>query len=160
MEDGPDGWEINNGVEGDLTEENSDVEGEDVDDEDGLFGDALVGIKDERDEKGNDDEAEEFGEEVVGIQTVNRAVVEAPEEGGGEGDFDVLPGGFVDGGKEAEDAVLMGPVVEEVGDGASNANDNDAEPEVECVVHGFIIALMVGARGFYGIIKVEAWPSG
>ena len=58
----------------------------------------------------------------------------------------MLPGGFVDGGKEADDFIAMSPVVEKVGEGAYRTNYDETEPEIKCVIHGFIITLVVWFR--------------
>ena len=49
---------------------------------------------------------------------MDEAVVEAAEQNWSEGDFDVLPGAFVDGGEEPDDFVVFCDVVKEVGEGA------------------------------------------
>ena len=108
-----------------------------------MVGEFFVGVEYNGDEKGDDEEVKELGAEVIRILTVEVAVVEAPEEGGGEGDFDVFPGGFIDGGEEAEDVLLLTDVVEEVRQNANGRDDDDAEPEIEGVIHRYIITLMV-----------------
>lgn len=51
----------------------------------------------------------------------------------------MFPGGFIDGGKEANGAIVVGPLVKEVGEGANGADGDNAEPEIKNVVHEFII---------------------
>lgn len=108
LEGGPDGRLGDNGVKGELAEDNGEVEGGDIEREEGLFGEAFVGVEDEGNKENGYEEAGEFGEEVVGVEAVEGAVIKAPEEGRGESDFDMLPSGFVDGGEEADDTVLAG----------------------------------------------------
>lgn len=52
----------------------------------------------------------------------------------------MLPGGFVDCSKKTDDFVLVGPVVEKVGDGADGSDDDNAKPEIKDVIHEDIIA--------------------
>ena len=58
----------------------------------------------------------------------------------------MLPSGFVNGGEEADDFVVFGPIVEEVCEGAYRTNHNKAKPEIKCRIHGFIITLVVWFR--------------
>ena len=94
--------EVDDDVKGELGKDDGAGEGEDVYWEDGLFGEAGVGVKDEGNDESENKEAGEFGGEVVGVYAVEVAVDEAPEESGGDGDFDVFPGGLVDGSENAE----------------------------------------------------------
>ena len=52
----------------------------------------------------------------------------------------MLPGRFVDGAKEAGDAIVASPVVEKMGEGAEARDEDDAEPEDKNIVHMVIIA--------------------
>ena len=139
----PDWVKVDNDVEDELAEENCDEKSADVDEENGLLGDAFVGVENEGDEEHGNEEADEFSGEIVGVETVDSAVVKAPEKNWGEGELDVLPSRFVDGGEEAEDVVMVRPLVQEVGESADCADDDDAEPKIECIVHIFIIPLVV-----------------
>lgn len=136
----PHGSQADDGVEGGLAQNNGGEKGGDVYKEDGLFGEFLVSVENGGDEDSKDEQRSKLGTEIVGIFAVVVAVVEAPEKGGCDGDFDVFPGGFVDGGKEPDGAMLAGEVVEKVGESASGGDNNDAEPHDEGVVHGYIIA--------------------
>ena len=108
----------------------------------------------------DNEKASEFSEEIVGVVAVGETVVEAPEKSAGEGDFDVLPGGFVDGGEETDGAVMMRPFIEEVGESTNDADKNDTEPKVENIVHDYIIPFVVYFGVEYGIIdggSVAEW---
>lgn len=52
----------------------------------------------------------------------------------------MLPGGFVDGGEDAEDFVLVREVIEKMGKSAEYKNYDDAKPSKKCLIHGDIIA--------------------
>ena len=52
----------------------------------------------------------------------------------------MLPSGLVDGAEKADDAVVMRPVVKEVGESADGGNSNDTKPENEGIIHMVIIA--------------------
>ena len=52
----------------------------------------------------------------------------------------MLPSGLVDGAEEADDAVVVRPIVKEVGEGAQTRNGDNAEPENEDIIHMVIIA--------------------
>ena len=65
----------------------------------------------------------------------------------------MLPGGFVDGSEKADSAIMVCPFVEEMGESADGADEDDAKPEIENVVHNFIIALVVYFGVGYGIIS-------
>ena len=136
----PHGAEIDNGVKSELGKNNGKEKGENIYREDRLFGEFLVGVENGGDEDGKDEQGSELGTEVVGVFAIVVAIVEAPEKGGGDGDFDVLPGGFVDGSEEPDRAVLAGEVVEKMGESASSRDDDDAKPHNENIVHIFIIA--------------------
>ena len=136
----PHGAEVNDGVKSELSKNNGEKEGENIYGKDGLFGEFLVGVEDGGDEDGKDEQGSELGTEVVGVFAIVVAIVEAPEKGGGDGDFDVLPGGFVDGSEEPDRAVLAGEVVEKMGESASSRDDDDTKPHDENIVHIFIIA--------------------
>ena len=58
----------------------------------------------------------------------------------------MLPGRFVDGGKEADDFIAMSPVVEKMGESAYCTNYDETEPEIKCGIHEFIITLVVWFR--------------
>ena len=60
-------WEVENTIERELSENNSDVEETDVYDENGFLGKEAIKVKDGRDGDGNNEEAGELGEEVVGV---------------------------------------------------------------------------------------------
>ena len=96
------GRKVDDNAKGELGEDDSGGKGEDVYGQDGLFAEAGVGVENEGDGEGEDEEASEFGGEVVGVCAIEVAVDEAPEKGGGNGDFDMLPGGLIDGGENAE----------------------------------------------------------
>ena len=96
------GRKVDDDVKGELGKDDGAGEGEDVYGQDGLFTEAGVGIKDEGNDESENKETSEFGGEVVGVYAVEVAVDEAPEESGGDGDFDVFPGGLIDGGENAE----------------------------------------------------------
>lgn len=101
------GWLIYDDGEGELGEDDGGEESEDVYGEDWFFTDSSVRVKNEGDKKGENEEARELGGKIIGVISVKIAVDEAPDEGGGDSDFDVLPGGFVDSGEEAEDFVFV-----------------------------------------------------
>lgn len=73
-----------------------------------------IRVEDGWDGDGDDEETDEFGGEIIGIWTVEKAIEKRPNKGGGEGDFDVFPGGFVDGGKETDGAVVVSPIVQKM----------------------------------------------
>ena len=54
----------------------------------------------------------------------NEAVVEAPEKNWREGDFDVLPSAFIDGGEETDEFVVLGQIVEEMCQGTDTGDDD------------------------------------
>ena len=100
----------------------------------------MIGIEKCRNDEDEDEEADNFGEEIIGVLAEKGTIINAPEEGGGEGDFDVLPGGFVDRGKEADDATVMAPFVEKVSKGAEAGDNQEAKPDIESIIHTVIIA--------------------
>lgn len=111
-------WGDENTVKRKLAEKNSDVKESYIYNKNGFFGKKAVEIENGRDGKGDHKKAGELGGEIVGILAIDKTIVKAPEEGGRESDFDMFPGGFVDSGKEANGAILAGPVVEKVGKSA------------------------------------------
>ena len=121
-----DALSVNDEFEDDLAEEDDEVETEDVNDDDRLFSEGLVAVKDVWNDDDGEDEGGEFREKVVGVGAVNEAVVEAPEEDGSEGDFDVFPSAFVDGGKKADDFVVPSDVIEKMGEGTDDGDDDSA----------------------------------
>ncbi len=126
-------------VKGELAEKDGDVKEGDVNSENGFFGEKAIKIKNCGDGERDDEETDEFGEEIVGLWAVDEAVYETPGKGGGEGDFDVFPSGFINGAKETGDAVVASPIVEKVGESADGRNNDDAEPKDENIVHVLII---------------------
>ena len=122
-----------------MAQNNGGKKGGDVYEENRFFGDFLISIKNSGDEDSEDEQGGKLGAEIVRIFAVVITIEKAPEKGGGDGDFDVFPGGFVDGGKEPDGAMLAGEVVEKVGESASGGDNNDAEPHDKGVVHKYII---------------------
>ena len=59
----------------------------------------------------------------------------------------MLPGGLVDGGKETEDFVLVGPVIKKMSESTSDTNNYNTEPEIKNRIHRIIISLMVYDAG-------------
>ena len=92
-----------------------------------MLGDTAVRVEDKGNGKSNDKEGGDFGEEIVVVDAKESAVEEAPEEGGGESDFDVLPGGLVDGGEDADGLVVVGKFVDEMGECAEDRNGDNAD---------------------------------
>lgn len=107
-------WEVNNGAKSKLGNDNSHGESGNVNKKNWFFADASVRIKDKGDKKGNHEKTCKLGGEIVGIVTVEKAVHQAPEQSRSDGDFDVLPGGFVDGSKKAERLGAFENVVKKV----------------------------------------------
>ena len=103
-----------------------------------MIGIEYGGDKDDKDEQGS-----ELGAEIVGIFAVVVAVVEAPEKGGGDGNFDVLPSGLVDSGEEADGAVLAGEVVKKVGESAGSGDDDNTEPHDKSAVHELYYSISI-----------------
>ena len=99
-----------------------------------------IRVENDWDSDNDNQEANELGKKIVGVGAVEEAVVEAPENSSGESELNVFPGRFVDGGKEADNAILMGPIVKEMSEGTDNRYDGDAEPETKYVIHRIIIA--------------------
>ena len=119
-----------------------------------------IEVENSRDGESDNEEAGEFGEEVIRVVAVGETVVKAPEKSAGEGDFDMLPGGFIDGGEEADGAIVVGPFVKEVSESTNGADKNDAEPKVENIIHNSIITLVVYFGVEYDIImggSVAEW---
>ena len=104
---------------------------------------ATIGVKDEGNSESNNEEGSDFGEEVVAVGAEKGAVEETPDEGGGEGDFDMFPGGFVDGSEDADGFIMVSKIINEVGERAENRNDDDTNPHEKGLVHKFIIALTI-----------------
>ena len=102
-----------------MAEEDDSVKAEDVYDEDWLFGEGFVAIKNAGNDDNRRDEGDEFGEEIVWAGAVDEAVVKAAEHDWCESDFDVLPGAFVYCGEEPDDFVVFCDVIKEVGKGAN-----------------------------------------
>ena len=100
-------WSLDDFVKNKLAQDDSKVKGGNVDKQNWLFSDELVAVKDDRDNDGQSNERSELGKEIIGVDTINIAVYQAPEDSGGESDFDVFPSAFVDGGKEPEDLVVF-----------------------------------------------------
>ena len=123
-----------------MAQNNGGEKGSDVYKENGLSSEFLVSVENCGDKDGKNEQGSKFGAEIVGIFAVVVAVVEAPEKSGRDGDFEVFPGGFVDGGKEPDGAMLAGEVVEKVSESASGGDNNDTEPHDKSVVHEYIIA--------------------
>ena len=61
------GWSSKEAIEGKLAKKDGDIEEGDVDGEDGFFGKKTVKIEDCGDGEGDNKEADEFGEEIVGF---------------------------------------------------------------------------------------------
>lgn len=100
----------------------------------------MIGIENGGDKDGKDKQGSKLSAEIVRIFAIIIAVVKTPKESGGNGNFDMFPGGFVDGSEKANGAVLAGEVVKKMSKSASGGDNNDAEPHDEGVVHGYIIA--------------------
>ena len=58
-------WEVQNSVEGKLTQDDGKVKNGDVDNEDGVLGEVVIGVKDEGNGKGDDEKGSDFCEEVI-----------------------------------------------------------------------------------------------
>ena len=52
------------------------------------------------------------------------AIIEPAEKNWGEGNFDMLPSAFVDGGKKADEFVVVCDVVEKMSKRANKGNNN------------------------------------
>ena len=100
----------------------------------------MISVENSRNENHEHEEAHELGAEIVGVFAVVVAIVKRPEEGRGDGDFDMLPGRFVDGGEETDRAVLAGEVVKEMRQGTHGGDGDDTNPHDKSIVHGYIIA--------------------
>ena len=88
---------VNDGIKSKLTENNSGVKSSDINNEDRFFGNFFIRVKNTGDKKDKDEQAHKFGAKIVGVGAVIVAVVKGPEEGRGDGNFDVLPSGLIDG---------------------------------------------------------------
>lgn len=60
-------WQVDEGKEGELSEDDGDDENRNVYRKDGFFGEAAIGIIDQGDEEGKDEKAYEFSGEVIWI---------------------------------------------------------------------------------------------
>ncbi len=127
-------------VKSELAQNDGNIESEDIDKKDGFFDDSFVGVKDKGNKKDEDQETHKFGAKIVGIFAVIVAVVKSPKQGRSDGNFDMLPSGFVDGGKQPYGALLAGEIVEKMGQSAHGGDGDDANPYDESIVHGDIIA--------------------
>ena len=116
--------EIEKGIENELTEGDRKVEGEDVDGENGLFSEGLIGVKNQGNDEDRNEQRNELGEEIIGVATVGGAVDEAPEENGGDGDFDMFPSAFIDSGEKPDEFVVMSKIVEKMGESADESDNN------------------------------------
>ena len=97
-----------------MAQNNGGEKGSDIYKENGLSSEFLVSVENCGDKDGKNEQGSKFGAEIVGIFAVIVAVVEAPEKCGGDSDFDVLPGGLINGSKKADGTVLAGEIVEEM----------------------------------------------
>ena len=164
------GAEPKDGIESELTKYDGSVESGDVYGQDGAFGEFFVRIKNCGNKKCENEKADKFSAEIIRIFAIEISIIETPEECRSDGDFDVLPGAFVDSREKAEDVVFATDVVKEMGKSTDGRDDNDAEPKVECVIHKDIIAYLrcsvaqtgdgCRLRGIMVEWKVEEWPSG
>ena len=83
--------ETDKSVKRKLAQDDSDIKNENVENKEVFFGEFFVSVKSERDKNDEDEETDEFCKIIVAIFAVEKAVVEAPEDGRSESDFNVLP---------------------------------------------------------------------
>ena len=119
-----DGWRGDDEVEKELTEENHKIKSNNIDDENLFFGDGLVAVEDARNDDNWSDEGNEFGKEVIGVVAVDEAVVKSAEKNRGEGNLDVFPSAFVNGGKETDEFVVVGQIIEKMRQSADDSDDD------------------------------------
>lgn len=74
-----------------------------------------IGIENSWDGESDNEETDKFGGEIIGVRTVEKTIEQAPEESSGKSDFDMFPGGFVNGGEEADNTIMTSPIVEKMG---------------------------------------------
>ncbi len=71
--------EADDGVKNGLAENNSGVKSDDVNKEDGFFGDPFVGVENKWDKEDEDEKTHELGAEIVGVGAVVVTVVKGPD---------------------------------------------------------------------------------
>ena len=82
-------------VEGGLAQDDGGEKGSDIQGEDGFFSEFSVSVENGRNEDYEHEEAHELGAEIVGVFAIVVAIVQSPEEGRGDGDFNMFPSGFI-----------------------------------------------------------------
>lgn len=132
--------QTNNGVESGLAKDDGGKKGGDIQWKNGFFGKFLISIENCGNKANENQKTHEFGTEIIGIFAIVVAVVKGPEQGRGDGDFDMFPGGFVDGSEETNGTVLACEIIKKMGKGACGGDSNDANPHDQSVIHGDIVA--------------------
>ena len=133
--------EADDGIKGSLAKNDGGNKSSNVYEQDGFFGEFLISIKNGRDEDDKNEKTHKFGAEIIGVFAIIGPIIKSPEEGRGDGDFDMFPSGFINGGEEAENFVFVAQIIEKVSEGAKRENNNDADNGKKRMVHEDIIAL-------------------
>ena len=123
-----------------MAEKNGKVKEGNINSKNGFFGEKTVEVKDGRDGDGDNEEAYEFGGEIIRFGAIEKAIHKAPEEGGSKSNFDMFPGRFINSREETDDTVVAGPIITKVSKSAKGRDNNNAKPEDKDIIHKVIIA--------------------
>lgn len=99
-----------------------------------------MGVENGRDKDGEDKKGDKFSAKIIRVFAIIIAIIETPEEGRSDGNFDMFPSRLIYCGEKTDGAMLAGKVIKEMSEGAGSRNDDNAEPHDKSVVHESIIA--------------------
>lgn len=133
------GCQIDDAIEGELSQTDGNGESKDINSENWFFGNSRVRVENKGDKESKNKKTCELGGEIIGVFAVDIAIHEPPKKRGGDGDFDMFPGGFVDGGKEAEGFGAFHNIVEKMGEATNRKDGDDANPSEQNLIHITIV---------------------
>ncbi len=90
-----------------MSESDGGKESKNVNYQNWFFRNSSIRIKNKWDKEGEHEKRGEFGDKIIGAISKEVAIYERPDKGGGDSNFNMLPGGFIDGGEETKDFILM-----------------------------------------------------
>ena len=100
----------------------------------------MVSVEDCGDKNGENNEAHKLSTKIVGIFAIIITIIEGPEEGRSNGNFDMLPSGLVYRSKKTDGAMFSGKIIEEVRKSTHGRDGDNANPHDEGAIHEYIIA--------------------
>ena len=86
------------------------------------MGKLLINVENTGNKDYKNQKTKQFCAKVVRIIAIHETIIQTPEESWSKSNFNMLPSGFVNCGKEAEGSIVMTPFVKKMSQCANDAN--------------------------------------